>query len=458
MGSVLVGAASLVVRYRHASGDDRRALRWLFLAVAPVPLMAVPSLTGGRLGGHQLTVLASAVFLVTIPVAAGLAALRFRLYDVDRVVARAIAYAVLSAVLFAVYAAVVLAAADAPGGGLVSPRVSATLGALSAAVLFLPLRSWLQDLLDRRFNRGRHRAEAVVRAALAGGAGIDVDDLLRRALDDDSASVSFVDEVTSGWVGADGRPVPTPVGAVEVHHAGHLVGHLHHDPTVSDPATVRAVADLAAGELDNVRLRAQLRAAQQRILKAQRTERRRIERDLHDGAQQSLLALAFELRAAELTDDPPRMRAALSAGADAAGDAVRRLRELANGLHPVALTDGGLAGAVEELALRSPVPVRHHVQVGRLDPTTEFTAWLVISECLANATKHARASSVRVDASVDGGRLRLLVGDDGDGGARPDGTGLRGLRDRVEAAGGRWWLTSPPGVGTTVEVELPCAS
>jgi signal transduction histidine kinase len=221
---------------------------------------------------------------------------------------------------------------------------------------------------------------------------------------------------------------------------------------------------MAAAELDNARLRAELArqvgeiaASRTRLAGAQRRERRRIERDLHDGAQQSLLALAFELQSAQLNGDPQRMRQALAEGAGAAQAAVRELRDLANGLHPAALADGGLAAALDDMARHSPVPLRVRADQGRLDPGLEFTAWTVIGEAVVNAQKHAAAHGIEVDVHRHNGDLRLRVRDDGHGGANQDGPGLRGLRDRVEAARGR--LSVSTGThGTTIEAVLPCGS
>jgi signal transduction histidine kinase len=152
------------------------------------------------------------------------------------------------------------------------------------------------------------------------------------------------------------------------------------------------------------------------------------------------------------------MRSALAAGATAAQSAVRELRELANGLHPAALTDGGLPAALDDLARHSPLRLELDVQVGRLDPAVEFTAWLVIGEALVNAQKHSRATRVRVGVARQDRTLGIAVCDNGRGGANPDGPGLRGMRDRVEAAGGTLEIVSRSGSGTTIRAELPCVS
>jgi signal transduction histidine kinase len=251
---------------------------------------------------------------------------------------------------------------------------------------------------------------------------------------------------------------------VDVDRHGRVVARIGFDPDETDATTVRGAAALAAADLDNTRLRAELvqqveeiAASRARLAGAQRRERRAIERDLHDGAQQSLLALAFELQTAQLNGEPERMRQALAEGADAAQAAVRELRNLANGLHPAALADGGLAAALDDMARHSPVPLRVRVQGGRLDAGIEFTAWSVIGEAVVNAQKHAGAHDIEVAVQRQNGDLQLRVRDDGHGGANPDGPGLRGLRDRVEAARGRLTVTSGA-AGTTVEAVLPCGS
>ena len=168
-----------------------------------------------------------------------------------------------------------------------------------------------------------------------------------------------------------------------------------------------------------------------------------------------MLAVAFELRAAELSDDPARMRAALAQGVDSVGAAVRELRELANGLLPSTLTDGGIEAALEELGRHCPIPVSVAVTAPRLHPAVEFTVWMVACEAVVNARKHADATAIQVSVdAVDDGVL-VVVLDDGRGGADPDGLGLRGLQDRVATASGTWDLESPVDRGTVLRVWLP---
>lgn len=462
--SLVAGAASVVVRFRRASGDDRRRLLWLVLVVAPMPLFVAGAFIAASTGHPSATLWATGGFVVLVPVAAGLSVLRFQLYNVERVVGRALTYGLLSAALFGVYAAIVLIATRASGSLDQSPAVSATLGAVTAALLAEPLRRWLQRVVDHRFNRRRFRAESIVREAVDDlTAGADLEQLFRRAFDDPSVHIGYADESTDTWTGADGGRLDAGGEHVDVRREGRVIARVWFDSARAEPETVRSAAALAVSELDNVRLRAELARritevteSRRRMASAQRDERRRIERDLHDGAQQSLLALALDLQAAQLATDDERAGLALREGVEAARSAVRQLRDLSNGLHPTTLTDGGLPAAFEELSHRSQVPVALDVQVPRLAAALEFTAWMIVSEAVVNAQKHAGAAHIGVSARAERDVLRLTVDDDGSGGAQADGHGLQGLKDRVEAAGGQLRLRSPAGKGTTLEVSLPC--
>jgi signal transduction histidine kinase len=220
-----------------------------------------------------------------------------------------------------------------------------------------------------------------------------------------------------------------------------------------------AFTELAAMAVANTESRAQLAASRARVVAAADETRRRIERDLHDGTQQRLISIALELRAAEA--QVPREQRSLveqwSRTAQGLTDAVEELREISRGLHPVILEKGGLRLALRALARRAGVPVELDVKVsGRLPERVEVAAYYVVSEALTNAAKHARASVVGVDVAVAGDVLRLLVQDDGVGGADPSrGSGLIGLSDRVEAVGGKIEISSPPGGGTSLLVTIP---
>jgi signal transduction histidine kinase len=202
-----------------------------------------------------------------------------------------------------------------------------------------------------------------------------------------------------------------------------------------------------------------VRDARQRIIDAADAERRRIERDLHDGAQQRQVAVAVTLGLAEsrIATDPEAAARLVAQAREEAQLAVKELRELAHGIHPALLSERGLGPAIDALAARAPVPVQvTGVPEGRLRPAVEAAAYYVTAEALTNVAKYAHASAAFVHLSIADHRLRLQVGDDGRGGADLDaGTGLRGLSDRVDALEGTLQLESPPGGGTTVTAELP---
>ena len=221
-------------------------------------------------------------------------------------------------------------------------------------------------------------------------------------------------------------------------------------------------ADLEVERLQ-AQLRAQLvevRASRARIVEAGDAERRRLERDLHDGAQQRLLGVRLALRTARmrLADGSTDSVDELLAEADAeVMDALAELRDLAHGIQPAVLTEEGIGPALAALARRTPVPVQLEVNAGRLPPAVEATAYFVAAESLANIVKHADASWARVSVVTGEGRVLVAVDDDGRGGADPDGAGLRGLRDRVEAVDGRFRVESPAGGGTHVSASISCA-
>jgi signal transduction histidine kinase len=222
---------------------------------------------------------------------------------------------------------------------------------------------------------------------------------------------------------------------------------------------LHAFTELVAMAVANTESRAQLAASRARVIAAADESRRRIERDLHDGTQQRLISLALELRAAQgrLPAGQRDVAAQWSRTAQGLTDAIEELREISRGVHPAVLEKGGLGPALRALVRRASLPVELDVQVsGRLPERVEVAAYYVVSEALTNAAKHARASVVSVTVSAAADKLRLAVTDDGVGGADPSrGTGLVGLRDRVEAAGGRFEITSPPRGGTSLAAAIP---
>jgi len=298
---------------------------------------------------------------------------------------------------------------------------------------------------------------------------------LATALGDPSIEVAYWIPERGGYVEADGSAVELPPADATralavVEREGRQVGALVYDPAVrDDPALFDAVAAAAGLAMENERLHAEVlsrleevRASRSRIVEAADAARQRVERDLHDGAQQRLvsLTLAVGMARARLGDQPdPGLDELMREASDQAGLALRELRDLAQGLHPAVLREAGLVAGIESLVEGSTVPVElAAVDTGPLPPPVAAAAYYVVSEALANVAKHAQASSARVRLCRKGDRLVVEVSDDGRGGAqvRP-GSGLEGLADRVAALDGRLRVESPPGRGTQVWVELPCA-
>jgi signal transduction histidine kinase len=296
-------------------------------------------------------------------------------------------------------------------------------------------------------------------------------DALARALRDPSLELGYRMPDSREYVDVDGNQVdivPTATRAVTIlERRGEKVAALVHDAALrEDPALLDAVSSAAGLALDNERLLAELRAqlaetrdSRARIVDAADTERRRLERNLHDGAQQRLVTLALHLRMAQesLRDDPEAARAMLDGVGEDLKLALEELRELARGLHPAILTERGLAPALQSIATRAPFRVEiTGVPHERLPSVIEAAIYYVVAETLTNAAKHSGASEARVELSMRGDTVTVEIRDDGVGGANlQDGSGIRGLADRVEALGGRFKLRSPVGAGTVVEARLP---
>jgi signal transduction histidine kinase len=246
---------------------------------------------------------------------------------------------------------------------------------------------------------------------------------------------------------------------------GRLWGVMLTATTKPEPLPVAAESRIAeftvlvAAAISNAQSRAELTASRARIVAAADETRRRIERDLHDGAQQRLVSLALALRTAEAAVPPEasELKARLGTTAEGLAGAVEDLQEISRGIHPAILSQGGLGPALKGLARRSSLPVELDVgALERLPQPLETAAYYVVSEALANATKHASASVAEVRLEARDGTLHVSIRDDGVGGADPShGSGLLGLIDRVEALGGTFAVTSPPGHGTSMVVELP---
>jgi signal transduction histidine kinase len=326
-------------------------------------------------------------------------------------------------------------------------------------------------LLQRRLARGAVAGLVVELGERTGS--VDLRDALARALGDPSLEVAYWFATGGRYVDRDGQPAQLPEGksdrtATVVERNGQPIAALvHHAVLAENSELVESVCAAAALTLENERLQAALRArlaelqaSRARLVEATEEERRRIERDLHDGTQQRLVSIALSLGLAEsrLELDPAAAAPIVREARETLALALAELRELSQGIYPTLLTERGLGSALDDLCRRAALPAALEVSLpGRLPPPIEAAAYFVVSEGLANATKHSHATGVRVAALLDRGTLVVTIEDDGIGGAGGDtGTGLRGLADRVEAVGGRLTLSSPPGRGTVLRVEIPC--
>ncbi|MDF2979323.1 MAG: integral rane sensor signal transduction histidine kinase [Actinomycetospora sp.] len=323
--------------------------------------------------------------------------------------------------------------------------------------------------------RGRLDRSGVGRLVVDLGVGSAAPAHLRavvaRALHDPTADIAYRVPGTDTYVDAAGRPADvTPCGDRAVTHLerdGEPVAVLRYDPVLTEePDLVEAVAAGAGLAVENERLHAEVReqlaevrASRTRLVEAADAGRRRVERDLHDGAQQRLVAvgLALRLARARLASPAEELDALLVEAGEELTAALAELRELARGIYPALLTDAGLGPALASLAERAPVPVvLEGVPPQRPPEPVEQTCYFVVSEAVTNAAKHASASRVEVSVVPDGGELRVEVADDGVGGADAEGSGLRGLADRVAAVGGQLLVSSPARGGTRVTATLPC--
>jgi signal transduction histidine kinase len=354
--------------------------------------------------------------------------------------------------------------------GLVGVRLpQAVFWILAVSVLVVPV-AFLAGLLRSRLARG---ALVELLRGMRATHSADLRYALARALGDSALVIAYPVVGGRTFVDAEDRPVTLPVdggrSVAPIKRDGELVAALIYDRSLDDdPELVEAVGGAAAVALENQRLHseaenrlAEVRASRERVIAAADAERRRIERNLHDGAQQRLVTLALQLSliGRRIRDDPSDAERLLNSASGELAESLEELRELARGIHPAAL-DQGLDVGLEALARRSEVPTTVLFEPGpRLPEPVAFAAYFVASEALANVVKYAHASSATVSLLRTGTGAVIKITDDGVGGADPaSGSGLRGLADRVEALDGSLRVSSPPGAGTVITADLPCRS
>jgi signal transduction histidine kinase len=301
----------------------------------------------------------------------------------------------------------------------------------------------------------------------------DLQATLRETLRDPSLVVAYAVGSAGRFVDVDGAAIELPDGAADravtrVDRSDRTIAALIHDPALTGrPDLVTSVAAATGLVLENEALQAELRvqlaevrASRARIVAAGDAERRRVERDLHDGAQQRFvtLALALQMARARVPDDTPELAEMLDHASDELERGLAELRELARGIHPTVLTEDGLAAAIGALAERSAVPTSIAIPDRRFDPAVEATAYYVVAEALTNIARYAGDTTASVSLTHDGSTLRVEIHDEGPGGAVASrGSGLQGLGDRVAAVGGTFLVDSPAGAGTTIRAAIPCA-
>ena len=518
LGCAVLAVCSLFARARRGTVVERQQIKWLAYSGGLVALTLVPSVILSLTPGIPARIAEGALMLaiLTVPVAVAVAVLRYRLYDLDIVVRKTVVAALVAAAFTAVYAIVVVAVGAVTGrpGSSVLTFAAAAL----AAVLLQPARA-RAGLLADRLVYGRRATPYEVLSEFSGqmAGAFSVEDVLPRmaamvglATGAERAEVWMrtggTERLAAAWPAQAlsappgklaAAPAPEPLAALpvtpaipgpaltaapeadraqngrarvfEVEHQGERLGSLRVTSSPREPLTaagerlVQAVAGQAGLILRNVGLVEDLRASRQRLVAAADQARRDLERDLHDGAQQQIVALMAKLRLArnQLARDPAVAGQTLAEAQAEAQQTLQDLRELARGIHPSVLSDRGILAAVQSRITRLPIGVRltagPELAGARYPDQIEGAAYFLVCEALVNVVKHAQASQVQVTLSDDGSRLRAEITDDGAGFVPADaaGSGLTGLTDRIEAVGGSLSIRSRPGAGTRLACHLP---
>jgi signal transduction histidine kinase len=481
IGFMAATVASLVIRYRRSRGDEREQIRWLMLAGGVTVFWFLLPLDHGSGGWADFV---QGFVLTLIPIAIGVAILKYHLYDIDLVLRKTLVFGVLAVFITLVYVAIVVGVGTAVGSS--GNPVLSGIAAAVVALAFQPVRRWGQRLANRLvYGKRATPYEVLSEFSNRLGDAYDPQDVLprmARILADGTGSkradvwlqVDRKLRVAASWPAtdepADELPAePLPPGLVPVRHRDELLGALSVQKAQGESLTAnesKLVDDLAAQAglvLRNVALTEQLRmrleelrASRQRLVGAQDEERRKIERNIHDGAQQQLVALAVKQRLAAslIGNDDERAGAMLAELQVETNAALDDLRDLARGIYPPLLAERGLAAALEAQARKAALPVTVEAdEIGRFPQDVEATVYFCTLEALNNVAKYAEASQATVRLSNGDGELRFEVADDGRGfdpAVAGYGTGLQGMADRIAAQGGELEVRSAPGAGTTI--------
>ena len=494
--AIVIGSlVSLILRYRRSDRGVRQRIKWFAYAAALSAVMLILSFLLEPLGLSDsfLGALLPFIAFSALPVGVGVAILRHRLFDIDVVIRRTLVAALLVGFVTVLYVAIVVGI-----GAVVGSRGNLLLSIVATALIalaFQPARAWARRFSNRLVYGKRATpyevlSEFAERAAgtysidevlprmaeiVASGTGATRSAVWMKTGDSLRLDASFPED-DRGWSDAipargDGLPdVPGADACVPVRHRGEILGAITVAMPPAEPLTStheKLLADVASQAglvLRNVRLIEDLRASRQRLVTAQDQERRRLERNIHDGAQQQLVALTIKMRLVEAmaVKDPAKAAELAAQAKGELQDALDDLRDLARGIYPPLLADQGLAAALEAQARKAAVPVEVHPDgVGRYPQEVEAGAYFCVLEALQNVAKYAEASRVDVSLRIGDGHLVFEVRDDGRGfdpARTPKGSGLTNMRDRLEALGGSVEIASRPGDGTTVRGRIPVGS
>ncbi len=467
--SLILLAVDLVRRYRVSGVGQRRQYRWLSLAACLLPVTILGTWLSYALIGSADVVLAIGltVTYLVMPVLIAVAVRRPDLFDADQALVATVTRSIIMAGLLTVYTA-----ANILAGVVLTRRSPAVAIAVTAGAAFVlaPLGRRLQRHVDARLYPARHAAfEAISdlhhQTLLAHAGPEQLQQRLRDALEDPALVVGYSRPSNGSIVDADGVVLKVPDPHIDITIGPQRIGVLSTRAPIAGEL-VRAIAFRAAPLVELVRLRLELRQAlteaedsRARLLRVGYEERIRLERDLHDGAQQRLVALGMALRLAQRRlGRGVDVTAVFDEAVAELGTAVSELRQLAHGIRPSCLDDG-LVPALSQLVSTTHLPIVLRVTAADLDQDVETTAYYVAAEAITNAVKHAEATTITLDVATIAGQLHVRVADDGNGRAAPrPGSGLDGLADRVGAHGGRLSIESRRGTGTIIEAVLPCAS
>jgi signal transduction histidine kinase len=482
--AMLASFVSVGFRFRHSSGEERLQLKWFVTAAAFVVVVFLASF----FGDSGVTSVLFTLALLFLYIAIGVAIVKYRLYEIDVFISKAVVFGSIAAFITVVYVGIVVGV-----GAVVGDRQSPLLSGIAAAIVavaFQPVRQIARRLANRLVYGERATPyEVLSEFSERAASTYSTEDVLPRMVQILSAGTGATEAcvwlrvgsellpaaswptngvVTPVRVAGDSLPeFPPRVHAFPVRHGGELLGAITAVMPPSDPLTPdqqRLLNDVAAQTglvLRNVRLIEELRASRRRIVTAQDERAKALERNIHDGAQQQLVALAVKLRLAEqLTGrDAGKARELLAQLQAETNETLENLRDLARGIYPPLLADQGLAAALGSHSRKVPIPVGIDGDGGlRFEPEIEAAVYFCCLEALQNVTKYANASHAAVRLSADGHELRFEVQDDGSGFDRASthsGSGIQGMADRLDALGGSLVVESEPGGGTTITGRIP---